>query len=157
SALGMAPILWLGFTLLGPMVRRWPALAHRIGPMLPVRAAWMMVMAYTGVMAWIGLAAWIWSHQVGLSLPYLRVSGAFALSFVAGYLAVLAPAGLGIRESGLVWLLKDSAAPAASLLAWMMRLTALAVDLTMLLVGLAVGQGTVSIQKISFNGGTDST
>jgi len=157
SALGMAPILWISFSVLGPLVRRWPALEHRIGPMLPVRAAWLIVMAYTGVMAWIGLAAWIWSRQVGLNLPYLRVSGAFALSFVAGYLAVLAPAGLGIRESGLVWLLKDSAAPAVSLLAWMMRLTALGVDLAMLLVGLAVGHQSVSLQKIPFNGGTDGT
>ncbi len=133
------PGLWVMERLLAPISRRWPGLEQKVGPLLPFHVSALLVLAYTAVMGLIGLATWILTLKVGLTMPYLKASGAFALSFVAGYLAVLAPAGLGIRESGLVWLLRGYPGAAVSLVAWLMRFTALAVDLAMLGVGLLAG------------------
>jgi hypothetical protein len=49
-------------------------------------------------------AAAFWLFFVGLEgwTPFLRAGPAFAAAYVAGYLALFAPAGAGIREATLV-------------------------------------------------------
>ena len=53
-------------------------------------------------------AFWLFYLSFGEWTPFMQVGPAFAAAYVAGYLAVFAPAGAGIREGFLVVLLQPS-------------------------------------------------
>lgn len=68
---------------------------------------------------WGGYALAFWLLMRGLSLPGspLVLGPAFAAAYVLGYLALFAPAGLGVREGALVVLLSPTVGPGAAALA----------------------------------------
>ena len=75
-------------------------------------------------------AFWLLYLSFGESRPFLQVGPAFAAAYVAGYIAVFAPAGAGIREGILVVLLQPiMAREAAVVLAVIARLWTTAVEL----------------------------
>jgi len=95
---------------------------------LPARA----VLARVWLLQWLAYAAMCAAFAVlvrgfGLELELARSSAALCLAGLAGVLAVLVPAGLGVREAGLFWCLAPlvGAGNAAMLaLAWRLAITA---------------------------------
>ena len=67
---------------------------------------------------WGGYALAFWLLVRGLSLPgaLLEVGPAFAAAYVIGYVAIFAPAGLGVREVSLVALLSPALGPGGAAL-----------------------------------------
>lgn len=129
----------LGLVLLhprvfGPALDRLLRLAHR--PPLPRRPSLRSMATALGwsVLMWACYGAHVWLLADGLGAHGGRVpllaTGGYALSWVAGFLFVLAPAGLGVREAALVLALRGvlpaSAALAVSILS---RLLMTAADL----------------------------
>lgn len=81
-----------------------------------------------GVIAWLGYGTALFLLVRGtlpdISLGWGEATGAFAASYIAGYLAVIAPGGLGVRESVLVLLLEPRVGLANALaIAFASRLT----------------------------------
>ena len=68
---------------------------------------------------WGGYALAFWMLVRGLSLPgtLLEVGPAFAAAYVFGYVVLVAPAGLGVREASMVALLAPIMGPAGAALA----------------------------------------
>lgn len=92
---------------------RW--LGARLGQPEAVRAVRpgeLVVAAVPNLVAWIGYGvALVWLAQGtlgGVTLAPVLATGAFAASYLAGYLFVLAPGGVGVREGVLVLLLQDA-------------------------------------------------
>lgn len=61
---------------------------------------------HAGIWCIYGLAFWLLATSLGLSTPLPFMGAAFAAAYLAGYLALFAPAGLGVREGVLVALLQ---------------------------------------------------
>ena len=75
-------------------------------------------------------AFWLLYLSFGESRTFLQVGPAFAAAYVAGYIAIFAPAGAGIREGVLVVLLQPiMAREAAVVLAVIARLWTIALEL----------------------------
>jgi uncharacterized membrane protein YbhN (UPF0104 family) len=96
-----------------PRLMAW--LGQRIGRPDALRSIPLrQVMAATvpNLLAWLGYGlALVWVAKgtlPGVSLGWVIATGAFAASYLAGYLFVLAPGGLGVREAVLVLVLQDS-------------------------------------------------
>ena len=84
------------------------------------------------VMNWgiYATAFWLLYLSFGESRTFLQVGPAFAVAYVAGYIAIFAPAGAGIREGVLVVLLQPiMAREAAVVLAVIARLWTIALEL----------------------------
>jgi uncharacterized membrane protein YbhN (UPF0104 family) len=132
SGAGMLFLMWPG------AVERVLALARvRAGqPAAPAPAA-LLLAAGANIVAWCGYGAalWLLAHGVLDRSPTLvQCIGAFAASYVAGLVAVVAPAGLGVRESVFILMLQGTlGAPGAAALAIASR-----VMLTITEVGAAV-------------------
>lgn len=126
-ALALAPVglIVLYPRVLNPLVdfllrvARRPGLEEplRGGPMLRA-AAWLLVM-----WSLYGVSTLLLAAPLGIEhgqQAYLVAVGAYALSWAAGFLVVIAPAGLGIREAAMVLTLSrvmplaDAAAVAAA-------------------------------------------
>jgi len=87
-----------------PSAPRWPALLES---------------ALINVLAWLGYGVAFWALARGI-LPTsdlsLRVAiGTYAVSYIAGYMAVFTPGGLGVREAVLFGLLAPSLGAEAAL------------------------------------------
>ncbi|HEV8149071.1 MAG TPA: lysylphosphatidylglycerol synthase transmembrane domain-containing protein [Gemmatimonadales bacterium] len=69
--------------------------------------------------AWIlyGCALWLLARGIlpAAELPLPEAVGAFAGSYIAGLLFLLAPGGLGVREGVFMWMLQDRLGPANAL------------------------------------------
>ncbi|MGQ0703791.1 MAG: lysylphosphatidylglycerol synthase domain-containing protein [Gemmatimonadales bacterium] len=69
--------------------------------------------------AWGGYGLALWSLARGVvpsaNLPVPDAIGAFAGSYIAGFLFLLAPGGLGVREGVMLWMLEDRIGPANAL------------------------------------------
>ncbi|MEO8480031.1 MAG: lysylphosphatidylglycerol synthase domain-containing protein [Gemmatimonadota bacterium] len=80
-----------------PSAPRWPALLES---------------ALINVLAWLGYGVAFWALARGIlpdaHLPLRVAVGTYAVSYIAGYLAVFTPGGLGVRELFLVGLLTPS-------------------------------------------------
>ncbi len=87
----------------------------RITPAAP--AVWFGIAA--NLAAWIcyGTALWFLARGVlpAAELPLSDAIGAFAGSYIAGLLFLLAPGGLGVREGVFMWMLQDRLGPANAL------------------------------------------
>jgi uncharacterized membrane protein YbhN (UPF0104 family) len=114
SAAGIALLFW------PPVVRRLlrvaapEAAAADTGPAGPAIAFGVMA----NVAAWIGYGAAFWCMTRGL-LPETRLSlsqavAVFTTSYLAGFLALFAPGGLGVRESVFILMLPGPVGPAAA-------------------------------------------
>lgn len=111
--------LWLALPVLAllltpPLMNRVLSLAMRVARREPLEHP----LSTRGIVVAVGwaLAAWavagwqVWLVGTGVGLSpdgagYLRATGAYAAAWAAGLLAVVAPAGLGVREAALVALL----------------------------------------------------
>ena len=75
----------------------------------------------TFAVRWLGLylanwivyagAFWLFARSFDVNGSFMEIGGAFAAAYVLGYLAVFAPAGIGVRESFLVVFLGPVAGP----------------------------------------------
>jgi hypothetical protein len=97
-----------------PVLNRLLGLALRLArrPALPAPLSLGGVLRAAGwsLAAWFayGVHAWVLARRLGAAgepLLLLRVTGAFAAAWCAGFLLVVAPAGAGVREAALVLLL----------------------------------------------------
>ncbi len=99
-------------------------LSHLLRLQVPIRALSASALSAGlgfNALAWLGYGAALWALAQGtmptapLTLPL--ATGAYALAYLAGYLLLLAPAGLGVREATLAILLAPQigALPAAAL------------------------------------------
>ncbi len=87
--------------------------------LLQVTAAWVA----------IGASFWLFAVSLGVELSPVHAGSAFAAAYVAGYLMLFAPAGVGVREGFLVVLLSPSlGAGPATVLAIAARLWMTAAD-----------------------------
>ncbi|MBI4522116.1 MAG: flippase-like domain-containing protein [Gemmatimonadetes bacterium] len=68
-------------------------------------------------LAWIiyGISFWIFARAFHVSVGLAASAGAFAAAYLVGYLAVFAPAGIGVREGILAAALTPYVEPAAAL------------------------------------------
>jgi uncharacterized membrane protein YbhN (UPF0104 family) len=75
-------------------------------------AVWLAL----GVMNWVVYASAFWVFVIGLGfdVAWLDTSSAFAAAYVLGYLAIFAPAGVGVREASLLALLSPQLGAAAA-------------------------------------------
>lgn len=104
-----------------PAVQRWGVgivfrLARREPPEWPVDPTfglrWIVLHAVVWVL--VALAFWIMVRSFGVASAPLEVGPAYAAAYVLGYLAIFAPAGLGVREGLLVAFLAPTTGPAAA-------------------------------------------
>jgi phosphatidylglycerophosphate synthase len=125
---GLLPLAALGLALPALLDRRWMAwIARRIAGRRGVPAE---VMALPGQRAIVGACAWLTVTMLTMALAYalllqsvggdagiLRVMCVFTIAWLAGFLALGVPSGIGVREAVLVALLPGAAGPvlAASL------------------------------------------
>jgi hypothetical protein len=97
----------------------------------------VLLAAVANLVAWFGYGAalWLLARGVLAAAPSLGACiAAFTASYVAGLIAVIAPAGLGVREGVFILMLQGSmGAPAAAALAIASRLL-----LTVTEIGIAV-------------------
>lgn len=95
--------------------KRWLRVVARIGGLPGPRATLGSLVAYVINYLMIGFGLWIVARAMGLpsAVDYGLVTAAFALSWVLGFLAPGAPAGLGARE-GIMLLLLNGSAPVQS-------------------------------------------
>lgn len=142
---GDAPFQWAAFLFIGTLVA-WGAVAllarsthgaallHRFGGTDPVRRPAALVPAVvTSGVGWLIYGAAHLCIALSLSplnpLSYAVLAGAVALAWAGGYLAVVMPVGLGVRDALLIVLLAPMLDPERALLfVALSRLVQLAVD-----------------------------
>ena len=99
-----------GLVLIPAVLRRVLTIGLRLArngdaaPAVSGRGVWRSVAWSLCMWMLFGLHAWILSahHITGSGSGFTLVTGAFALAWLVGFLAVLAPAGLGVREGAFV-------------------------------------------------------
>ena len=128
-------VVALGFRV----TKRTEEPAHISGRALAGSAAWSVLM-------WLllGVQAWLLLRELapGPKSTYILATGAFALAWLVGFLVVIAPAGAGVREVTLVFLLQSAATgPQALSLALVSRFLMTAADAIGFVVGVAIGRG----------------
>jgi glycosyltransferase 2 family protein len=145
--LGLVVLLTLGpSVMVGLLARWWPVLLGRLGlgasqgrPRWPTVMAVQLLYGLAFVLAGVVL---YWQSYVLFNAPAMNLglaAGAFAAAWVAGYLVVGAPAGIGVREAALLVLLAPAMGePAAASLGLSLRISSTASDLLVLLVGWAL-------------------
>jgi len=105
--------------VLNPLLDRLLRLARRPPLERPVTWAMSTQTMLVGVAQWLcyGLHTWLLAVALGADpLPTLPVAvGGFALAWCVGYLVIVTPAGLGVREVALVAALSPVLAPADAL------------------------------------------
>jgi glycosyltransferase 2 family protein len=108
----VASVIAVGVILWPPVARRLVQLVSREPVVSSPAVGPVLFGAGANVLAWIGygLALWLLARA---TLPQLTLGpgeaiGAFAASYVAGLVFLLAPGGLGVREGVLVLMLQGS-------------------------------------------------
>lgn len=111
AALHPAVLRW-ALGLLLRVTRRSTPVPSMSGAALTRSAAWSAAM-------WLALGGHAWLIADRLAgpdgAPYLTVTGAITLAWVVGFLFVVAPAGLGVREGALVLAMAPVLAPVDAL------------------------------------------
>jgi hypothetical protein len=64
---------------------------------------------YVSIFLFVGLGFWLLALGFGLEIPFFPGVFLYPTAFGVGYLVVLAPGGLGVRELVLVWLIRMAA------------------------------------------------
>ncbi len=125
------------------MIRQAPVRLRGTGPVhVPGRVALVGILAaFSAIWVLQGVSFFLllrsWSPVSWSELP--RLTGAYAISYVTGLLAVFAPGGIGVRENVLAYLLEPLAARGipVSLAVVGSRLVALFAELLVLFLALA--------------------
>jgi glycosyltransferase 2 family protein len=119
---------------------RLGAVRRRVPRLVPVRAAALAGATALSGASWLaaGTAVWIMAAAIAPGSPDpLLLVGAYAFAWLVGFLAVLAPGGLGVREATLVVLIAPQLGlGTATLVAVALRLANLAGDLGAALIEL---------------------
>ncbi|MBI3115032.1 MAG: hypothetical protein HYZ09_00890 [Candidatus Kerfeldbacteria bacterium] len=119
-ALVVAPLV---VGLLARLLRNRPAVPR------PKRAAGLTVGAYSYCLG-LGLALAALASAVGLEIPLQTAIGVFGLAWFLGYVSLLTPSGLGVREGTMVVALTPLiGAPAATFLSVASRLAIVIAEL----------------------------
>lgn len=132
--------LVIAFVLLAGVATR-EGLRHRVNAFTPVNTPFRIVgmgAGYSVVMLIIGVSMWVAvlpMAGVGLS-DWTLVLSAFLLAWTLGSLVPGAPAGLGVRDAALVWMLTPHFAESAVVIASIARLTTVLGDTLAFLAGL---------------------
>lgn len=133
--LGVAALGPMGLLALHPGVMKWLAAAARrlSRGVVDVQApSWgeSAVMVARQLPAWLGIggATWLLSVGLGADLDFLRVLLATCVSWVAGFLFLFVPGGIGIREAAFVGVLGQD--PVVATVALAARLLFVVVDVT---------------------------
>ncbi len=98
-----------------PLLDRLSRLLRLQTPIRAISASALSAGLGFNALAWLGYGASLWAlahgtmPQVALTLPL--ATGAYALAYLAGYLLLLVPAGLGVREATLAILLAPQIGP----------------------------------------------
>lgn len=132
--------------------KRWEKLIARVGGLPGPVASLSAMGAYAANYLLIGLGLWLLATSARLpqSLSYPLVTAAFALSWVLGFLAPGAPAGLGVREATMLLLLSRSAEEdALFVFVVLARAATLLGDLICFLVSAVAGRHAAT--KTTFN------
>jgi glycosyltransferase 2 family protein len=130
-----------GLRILFRIARRDPAEAPRPGASFGPR--WLVL----NVLLWVGygLAFALFLHGLGFDVP-VRVSvPAFTAAYLLGYVALFAPAGIGIREGVLIAFLQPSLGGAAAAVAVLARVWMTVVEL--------IPAGILAARELLRNGG----
>lgn len=139
AAVAVASFLGLAFLLSSRALRLVQGLLPSGAPTLEAVKGRALAIGLIGnILAWLGyglatrwLAAGLFT---GSDLPLLAASGAFAVSYLAGLLALVVPGGIGVRETIFVVLLRPfTGLPAAIALAIASRLLMTLVELLLAL------------------------
>lgn len=64
---------------------------------------------YVSIFLFVGLGFWLLARGFGLEIPFFPGILLYPTAFGVGYLVILAPGGLGVRELVLVWLVRMAA------------------------------------------------
>lgn len=64
---------------------------------------------YVSIFLFVGLGFWLLARGFGLEIPFFPGVLLYPTAFGVGYLIILAPGGLGVRELVLVWLVRMAA------------------------------------------------
>jgi hypothetical protein len=122
-------------SLLAAVALTSPSLTRRIGFLIrrpdavrPVDPNALAAALFANVIAWggygISLQLLLIGTQRQVNLSWSAATGAFAASYIVGYLILFLPAGFGVREGVMILLLNDSiGTPAAIALAAASRIT----------------------------------
>ncbi len=88
-----------------------------------VRSGPLLLWLAASVLNWavMGCALWTLAFGFGLQVSFLSMTTAFAAAYAAGYLVLLAPGGLGVRESTLAALLAPALGSSGILFAGIAR------------------------------------
>ena len=104
---------------MGAAIRLALRVLRRPGPVPELGAAGLLRSVGWSLAMWaaFGFHAWVIAGDLAPATPpgYLATSGAFALAWVAGFVVVVAPAGLGAREAALTLALSPSLEPGQAL------------------------------------------
>jgi hypothetical protein len=128
----------------------WPLLA-RTGGVLPAGKQWALIpIAYFAyfcywVVQGLGLSAICRAVGVGQGVPLVQLVAASAVGWSAGFLMLFVPAGFGVRELSLTYLLTTEAGMApgdANLVAVLSRVCMIGVELLMLATALLWRRGS---------------
>lgn len=107
------------FALLCSVALTLPSLTRRLGHLIgrpdsvqPVEPGALAASLFVNFLAWGGYGLALQLLLLGtipnLELSWSAATGAFAASYIIGYLALVVPGGIGVREGVLVLLLKGS-------------------------------------------------
>jgi uncharacterized membrane protein YbhN (UPF0104 family) len=114
SVLALAAVSWT--PLAGRLLARFGIVTE--GRLTPRPAAVGFGIA-ANLAAWLLYGAALWALARGVlpssGLSFGEAAGAFAGSYIAGLLFLLAPGGLGVREGVFMWMLQDRIGPANAL------------------------------------------
>jgi len=140
---GWAVRTGLGLLVVAALAASVPALIHQafrlayrlvgLDPLTAPRpGGWFgprWIALHTGIWCIYGLSFWLFVIGLGLDVEVRMAIPVFAAAYLLGYLALFAPAGIGIREGVLIALLRPSLGAAAVGVAVLARLWMTAVEL----------------------------
>lgn|GEM_PF-439461 len=109
AATSIPPLLRWGFRLVFRLARLDPTTAPSPDPLFGPR--WVVL--HTLVWCGYGLAFAFLVRGLGLEGGILPLAASFSAAYLLGYLAIFAPAGIGVREGILIALLRPSLGAAA--------------------------------------------
>lgn len=112
ALLALASVAGIGLLLWPPFVQRLLGLVGIAAPAERMPMAPILFGIVANAVAWTGYGAALWLlaagilPDTGLTLP--AAIGAFTASYVAGFLFLVAPGGVGVRESVMVLMLQGT-------------------------------------------------
>jgi len=130
-----------GLRLLFRLARRDPEEAPRPGASFGPR--WLLL--HTLLWVGYGLAFALFLHGLGFDVPVGVSVPAFTAAYLLGYVALFAPAGIGIREGVLIAFLQPSLGGAAAAVAVLARVWMTLVEL--------IPAGILAVRELLRNGG----